>query len=522
MVCVFYTIFTELNRVLINFEGPKILEVEVMHAMKKMKTGKASGPDNIRVEMLEPLEELGITVLTDLLNEIYEAGQIPADLTKSIFITLPKKPGAIGCDLHSTISLMSHITKILLRIIMKRARNKLNPELSEEQCGFVEGKGTTNAIFILRNIIERCLEVKKDVYLCFIDYTKAFDRVQHSKLIDILENLDIDGKDLRIIKNLYWEQSAAVKIGNEVSKFQPIKRGVRQGCVLSPDLFSIYTEQIMRNIKDMPGILINGQNINNVRYADDTTLIAENEQDLQRILNKVIVESERMGLELNKNKTQIMVITRKTIIQNCSIQIKDTVLKQVKSFKYLGTIIDENGKSSTEIKSRIGKAKAAFQNMNQIFRSWDISQRNKIRILKCYIEPIATYACETWTLTPELIRRLEALEMWFLRRMLRIPWTDKKKNVEILEEAGHKRNLVNTIRKRQAKFFGHVMRRGGLEKLAVSGKITGKRAPGRQRTKMMDSMTKWLGTGKNSSTIRATEERELWRAMTVNAVQHDT
>ena len=99
---------------------------------------------------------------------------------------------------------------------------------------------------------------------------------------------------------------------------------------------------------------------------------------------------------------------------------------------------------------------------------------------------------------------------------------DKKKNVEILEEAGHKRNLVNTIRKRQAKFFGHVMRRGGLEKLAVSGKITGKRAPGRQRTKMMDSMTKWLGTGKNSSTIRATEERELWRAMTVNAVQQDT
>ncbi|RUS77743.1 hypothetical protein EGW08_014502 [Elysia chlorotica] len=149
-------------------------------------TGKATGPDNISVELLEALDDYGMDKITSLLNEIYETGQIPADITKSIFIALPKKPGATECELHRTISLMSHMTKlhrtislmshmtkILLRIIMKGVRNKIKPEIAEEQCGFVEGKGTANAIFILRNLLERALEVKKDVYLCFIDYTKA-------------------------------------------------------------------------------------------------------------------------------------------------------------------------------------------------------------------------------------------------------------------------------------------------------------------------------------------------------------
>ena len=114
---------------------------------------------------------------------------------------------------------MSHATKILLRNIMKRARNKIKPEIDVTQYGFVEGKRTVNAIFILRTIIERVLKVNKDLYLCFLDYTKAFDKVKHEEIINILENLDMDGKDLRIIKNLYWKQTAAVRMDNEASNF---------------------------------------------------------------------------------------------------------------------------------------------------------------------------------------------------------------------------------------------------------------------------------------------------------------
>ena len=158
--------------------GPTILKDEVHAALLAMKNGKAPGLDGITVEHIETLEEFGIEKLTLLLNEVYDTGLIPSDMSKSIFIALPKKPGATECESHRTISLMSHVMKILLRIIVKRVRSKLKPEIAEEQCGFVEGKGTSNAVYLIRTRTEQALEVQKDVYLCFIDYTKAFDRVK--------------------------------------------------------------------------------------------------------------------------------------------------------------------------------------------------------------------------------------------------------------------------------------------------------------------------------------------------------
>ena len=101
-----------------------------------------------------------------------DTGDIPTEMSKSIFIALPKKPGPTECELHRTISLMSHVTKVLLRVILMRVRNKIHPEIAEERCGFVEGKGTANAVYMLRTLIERALEVQKDVYLCFIDCSK--------------------------------------------------------------------------------------------------------------------------------------------------------------------------------------------------------------------------------------------------------------------------------------------------------------------------------------------------------------
>ena len=187
-----------------NIDGPSILMEEVRYAMK-MKTGKATGSDMISIEMTEPLEEKGIEAVTHLLNEMYKTGEMPKDMLKSIFIAIPKKVGTIDCKSHRTISLMSLITKILLRILLIRARNKIKREVSEEQFGFQGGKGTINAIFTLRNVVERCLEKGKEIYICFIDYSKAFDRVQHSKIMDTLQELEIDGNDLRIIRNLYWQ-----------------------------------------------------------------------------------------------------------------------------------------------------------------------------------------------------------------------------------------------------------------------------------------------------------------------------
>ena len=239
-----------------NFAGPPIMKDEVRAAIKMMKHGKALGPDDVAIEEVEALGEFGIENVTDILHvyEIYDTGEIPTEMSKSIFIALPKKPGTTECEVHRTISLMSHVSKVLLRVIMMRVRNKIRPEIAEEQCGFVEGKGTANGVYMLRTLIERALEVQKDVYLCFIDYTKAFDRVKHDEMLKQLKQLRVGGKDLRVIKNMCWEQSAAVRVDNDTSSFQKIKRGVRQDCVLSPGRFNLYSEVIMRNLEEYPGI----------------------------------------------------------------------------------------------------------------------------------------------------------------------------------------------------------------------------------------------------------------------------
>ncbi|GFN84639.1 craniofacial development protein 2-like protein [Plakobranchus ocellatus] len=249
------------------------------------------------------------------------------------------------------------------------------------------------------------------------------------------------------------------------------------------------------------------ENINNLRYADDTVLIAENKEDLQ---------------ELNSKKTEVLVISRKQETPKCDIFFNKVKLKQTEKFKYLGTIISNDGKTNREISARTAQAKINFQKMKTILTNKHISIETRKRALQCYIEPVLMYGCEAWTISKQIQNKLEATEMSFLRRMLCIPWTAKKTNERVLNEANKKRSLVRTIRKRQATFLGHVMRRGKLEHLVTTGKFERKRSRGRQREKIMDGLATWLGPGKVSDILAAVKDRDLWRDMIDNAYKQGT
>ncbi len=407
---------------------------------------------------------------------------------------------------------------------MMRARSRIKPEIGQEQCGFVKDSGTRNAIFILRMLTERAIEMQKDLYICYIDYTKAFDKVRHEELMKILSELDIDGKDIRIVRNLYWEQTAGIRIEGEISDFVKIERGVRQGCVFSPDLFNLYSEKILRELDGVAGFIIGGHNANNLRYADDTALLADSEEKLQTLLNKVVEESKKKGLSINCKKTECMVVS-KTISPQCQLHIGETIIKKVKSFNYLGSLITEDGKCDSEIRRRIGFAKDVFQRLGNVLKNNNISMDTRKRILKCYVLSILTYGSECWTISQLMEARLEAAEMWFLRRMLKIPWTDRVSNEEILRRSNGQRSLLKAIRKGQMEFLGHVMRKGGLENLSLTGRIQGKRARGRQRMTYMESLCKWMNTQLRDGNVtvqkvlRTTSDRILWRAMIANVLK---
>jgi len=336
----------------------------------------------------------------------------------------------------------------------------------------------------------------------------------------MLEALDIDGKDLQLIRNLYWEQSAAIRIDGEISEWTSVKRGVRQGCVLSPALFNLYSEIILKEIKNMPGVKVGGININNLRYADDTVLIAETETDLQNILKKVVTESEKKGLQINIKKTECMVISKKNITPKCSLNIKGEEIKNVEKFTYLGSLITSDGRSVTEIKKRIGMAKEVFNKMSAVFKNRQLKVKTKVRVLECYVWSVLLYGCDAWTVNENMKERLKSVEMWFLRRMLRISWTERVTNEEVLRRAGVKRTLMKVIRKRQMQFLGHVMRCKGLENLVLTGKIEGKRSRGRQRQKFITSLNKDLNMGRSDlELLKLSTDRTGWKTMIANALK---
>ena len=223
--------------------------------------------------MLVPAGDIGITELMDNMRYVQES--FPSELNVSICIALPKVNGTIKCEKHRTISLMSHVTKLVLRIVINRIRGRTLHEIVLEQYGFIPDKGTGNAIFVLRMHVERSIEKQKYVYVCFIDYSKAFDTVKNKLLVDLLQSLDVDQAELRLLISLYWNQTAVVRCDDDINAWTSIKQGVRQGCVASPHLFAVYTEMIMRELGDMGGFRIGGTVVNNLRYADDTVIVAE-------------------------------------------------------------------------------------------------------------------------------------------------------------------------------------------------------------------------------------------------------
>ena len=196
--------------------------------------------------------------------------------------------------------------------------------------------------------MEKAREFQKNIFFCFIDYAKAFECVDHNQLWKILKEMRIPDHLICLLRNLYAGQEATVRTGHGTIDWFQIGKGVRQGYILSPCLFNLHAEYIMRNTgleEAQAAIKIAGRKINNLRYADDTTLMAESEEELKSLLLKVKVESEKVGLKLNIQKTKIMVSSSIT-----SWEIDGETVETVSDCICLGSKITADGDCSHEIK----------------------------------------------------------------------------------------------------------------------------------------------------------------------------
>ncbi|KAF7236900.1 Craniofacial development protein 2 [Varanus komodoensis] len=268
------------NEVVTDLE-PDVLLCGVKWALGSLSNSKASGRDSIPTELFKILKDDAVKVLHLICQQIWKTQQWPQDWK----------------------------SKVMLKILQAMLQQYVEQELSEVQAGFRRGRGTRNQIANIRWIMEKAREFQKNIYFCFIDYAKAFDCVDHYKLWQVLKEMGVPDHLICLLRNLYAGEEATVRTGHGTTDWFKIEKEVWQGCILLPCRFNLYAEHIMRKagLDESPvGIKIAGRNINSLRYADDTTLMAESEEELKNLLMLVKEESAKVGLKLNIKETKIM------------------------------------------------------------------------------------------------------------------------------------------------------------------------------------------------------------------------
>ena len=289
------------------------------------------------------------------------------------------------------------------------------------------------------------------------------------------------------MRNLYTGQEATVRTVYGTTDWFKIGKGVLQGYILSPCLFNLYAEYIIRNagLDDaQAGIKIAGRNINNLRYAEDTTFMAEIDEDVQSLLMQLKEESGKVGLKFNIQKTRIMASSPIT-----SWQLDGKTGNCGRLF-WGGSKITADGDCSHEIKRHLLLGRKVITNLDSILKSRDISLSTKIRLIKAMVFPVVMYRCKSWTIKKAECCRIDAVELRCWRRLLRVPWIARRSNHSILKEISPQCSLEGLMLKLKLQYFGHPMRRtDSFEKSLMLGKMETKRRRGQQRMRWLDGIT---------------------------------
>ena len=308
------------------------------------------------------------------------------------------------------------------QILQAWLQQYVNHELSVIQAGFSKGRGTRDQMANICWITEKAREFQKNIYFCFIDYAKAFDCMDNNKL----ENSERDGNTR--LPYLPPEKSLCRSGSNSLNMEQ--QTGSKLGKQYIKALYCypayFYADYIMWNAgleEAQAGIKIAGRNINNLRYADKTTFMAEREEEVKSLLMKVKEESEKAGLKLNIRKTKIMASSPIT-----SWQIDGETVEIVTDFIFLGSKITADGDCSHEIKRCFLLGRKAMTNLDSILKSRDITLLTKVCLVQAMVFPLVMYGYKSWTVKKAECWRIDAFELWFWRRLLRVPWTAWRSN----------------------------------------------------------------------------------------------
>ena len=423
-------------------------------------------------------------------NNILDARMIPAEWKGSITIPVFKKGAKSVPSNYRGIGLMSAVSKILTKVFEEVISAT---GLCEEQQGFRRNRSTTDAIFTIRQVSEKAIEFNKPAFMCFIDLTQAFDRVQLADIVPILKKRKLYPDIVRIIIELNTNNHTIIRSANSsLSNMVPMSTGIRQGDSLSPTLFNILMDDIITEVKQVgKGYRMGESEIKAVCYADDVVLMSEEEDNLQRMLYRFEQAASKTNMQISTSKTQCLVISK--FPRRCKLAIYNQSVEQVMQFKYLGACITSDRDLKEEVKAQTTKASLISGYLRDvIWRNKHLSIESKTRIYKTCVRPVMTYAIETRAENTTTKRMLRTTEMSILRAMSGISLLQHIRSEEIRDRC-EIQDVVRWARGRRREWRDHVDRMDDtrLPKIAKNGRPSGTRPPGRPPTRWYES---WSST----------------------------
>ena len=529
---------------------------EVRDAVKSLKCGKAPGPDGIPAEIFKCGGEDLLRHLTAFFQKCWSAGEVPQQWLHAIVANIYKRKGERSeCGNYRGLSLLDVAGKIFAKIMASRFNRDIAERLlPDSQCGFRADRSTSDSIFVCRQLLEKGREQRQPVSIAFVDLKKAFDTVDRSLLFSILERFGCPPVFLGLLRAMHSGNTAAVRVGGNLSDTFDVTMGVKQGCVLAPVLFNVFLLAVTllstRSAESRgrsAGIRVRyrcdggafrlarlkarGRTqqmvVRDLQYADDAAILARDSRELQEELALTDAQYGRLGLEMNTSKTEVMHRVAGEASPEALTVIRGSNIREVQEFTYLGSIISSNCTLDREISNRMSRASAAFgQLKDRVYLNRNLKLATKIKVYHAIVISILLYGCETWTVYSKQLKLLNTFHLRCLRKMLNITWQDKVPNNDVLSRCNCK-SMYSIVAERTLRWAG-LMQRMPAEMLPkavfYSELVEGTRPVGRPRKRykdyLQDTLKKCCINPNNFETLAG--DRPAWRqAVRVGTNQYE-
>ncbi|KAK3537058.1 hypothetical protein QTP70_000277 [Hemibagrus guttatus] len=382
----------------------KIRKDEVRKALKRMKSGKAVGPDDIPVEVWKCLGEAAVEFLANLFNRVLESERMPEEWRRSVLVPIFKNKGDVqSCSNYRGIKLMSHTMKVWERVVEARLRKVV--EICEQQYGFMPRKSTTDAIFALRILMEKYRDGQKELHCVFVDLEKAYDRVPREELWYCMRKSGVAEKYVRVVQDMYERSRTVVRCAVGQTEEFNVEVGLHQGSALSPFLFAIVMDQLSEEVRqESPWTMM---------FADDIVICSESREQVEENLERWRFALERRGMKVSRSKTEYMCVNERE--GSGTVRLQGEEVKKVQEFKYLGSTVQSNGECGKEVKKRVQAGWNGWRKVSGVLCDQKISARIKGKVYRTVVRPAMLYGLVTVSLRKRQESELEVAELKMLR-----------------------------------------------------------------------------------------------------------